>query len=166
MCPGRLQSCASWSKARGRLQGRDLSDGVWYLQPVVYTLILHLQAMKCTCDRRSRVGKIGLMTVKEFLQNGLSKTDFSYDEYVAYALRFDGPALYGKPSPLHCVNKEAPGYIVCVSHLIFACFGLPCDTEATRALRVRLCPLSSLNSSSTPESIVTQREPSRAVRSA
>jgi hypothetical protein len=81
--------------------------------------------MERTRDRRSRVGKIGLTTVKEFLQNGLSKTDFSYDEYVAYALRCDGPALYGKPSPLHCVNKEAPGYIVRVSDLIFARFDLP-----------------------------------------
>jgi hypothetical protein len=63
-------------------------------------------------DRRSRVGKVGLKVVVDFLHNDLKKTGLSYEEYMAYALRADGPALYGIPSPLHCVDKAAKGYIV------------------------------------------------------
>jgi hypothetical protein len=55
---------------------------------------------------------MGVKVVKDFLQDGLSKTDLSLSEYVAYALRDDGPALYGKPTPLHCIDKGARGYIV------------------------------------------------------
>jgi hypothetical protein len=65
-------------------------------------------------DRRSHVGKVGLKAVTDFLQNDLKKTGLSYDEYMVYALRADGPALYGVPSPFRCVDKAAPGYIVSV----------------------------------------------------
>jgi hypothetical protein len=64
-------------------------------------------------DKKSWVGKEGMKIVSNFLIRTKSfPGNLSVKDYVAYALREDGPALFAKPGPHNNPYPDEEGYVM------------------------------------------------------